>query len=357
MTLPRRAWLQGALALSACGGATRAPALPRAVDVPPDLSELLALAASAPSRHNEQPWRVTLLGTGSLVVRAKPSLRLAVDRHGVAAPLALGAFVQHLRVAAARAGRAVDVEVDDGAARVTLRPAAPVPFDARLFATRATSRDEYADVELGSAEVAPLLAASDSLHFVPRASPEGTRLVEATLEGARAQLGRREARAELARWVHLDDEDAERLGDGYTLASLGVTGSSAFAVRTFLGAAAFEDQRFTSRALARTSRHLARFSGFLVVTAPARTFPALLAAGEALGQAALALHGAGLAMHPMVQAVEEGDPARVAADAGLGGMAVMVARLGRPTAPVVRRTFRRPPAAFVELPEEDGGGS
>lgn len=321
--------------------------------LPPELDGILTRAALAPSRHNEQPWRVTLRGADALEIRAKPALRLTVDRHGFAAPLALGGFTHNLRLAAARVGLHAESAVLDDRISVSLKRARPTEFPDELFGARVTPRVDFADVQLDAALIASLSEGARGLHFVPRASPIGERLAELTIEGTRAQLARGDVRAELARWVHLDDDDAERMRDGYTLASLGITGGAAFTLRTFIGASAFSEPRFAAKAVARTARHVARTPAFVVLTASSAAPRALVDAGEALQRLALRLAPAGLAMHPVAQAVEEGDPARLAAELGLSDLVVFVARVGRPATPPARQTLRRPIAAFVEASDDD----
>lgn len=355
MTLHRRAWLIGTAAtLVACGTKRARTPDERTIELPPDLDAILTRAALAPSRHNEQPWRVMLHGDDELLIRAKEALKLTVDRHGVAHALALGGFLKNLKLAAGRQGRRADVEVTGNAIAVSLSKSKTIEFDDALFSQRVTTRQDFVDGELDAGRAGRISRPAEGLHFLPRSSTEGKRLAELTMEGARAQLARADVRAELARWVHLDDDDAERLGDGYTLASLGITGGSAFALRNFLGTKAFEDPRFTSKAVARTQRHIDHTSGFLVLAVKDKSFASLVAGGELVQELALQMRVEGLGMHAMVQAVEEGDPAKVAVDVGLSGLAVFVARVGVPSSAPERQTFRRKPAAFVDVPDEEG---
>lgn len=352
----RRAWLVGAVSLAACAtppspARSPAPLDARALSetgLTEDEALLIALAALAPSRHNEQPWTVRVDAPFRWTVSLDPSRRLgAVDGSGRAAVASLGAFLSNLEVAAGDAGRACDVAWDGAEARVELRSAPRRPYPVERLGARATHRAPMPTDALDAPVVAALAepAGATQVRFLAHGTPEHARLVEATLAGARAQLDREEARAELARWIRWSDDDAVDRRDGYTLRSLGITGMAAFWVERVLGPRAVLDPSFRSRSIARTEELVRGAAGYLVFSTERDDAAARLDAGARMQRSFLLARELGVGFHPMAQAVEEGDPSALGALLG-GGVVQQVARVGRADAPRPS-TFRRPVAAFV----------
>src|SRR5262245_31502069 len=156
------------------------------------LVELLNLASRSPSSHNAQPWTFVRSGEQRLVLRSDQSrwLRM-VDPNNRELLLSFGALIETLRQAAPALGYGVDVEVladraeASDIARLDLPPSAAVTSTApALIRSRATTRTPFPATEVAARDVDRLLLSPDqgALHFVPRESPGGRWLVDATAE-------------------------------------------------------------------------------------------------------------------------------------------------------------------------------
>ncbi|MCU0626849.1 MAG: hypothetical protein MUF21_10270 [Gemmatimonadaceae bacterium] len=179
------------------------------------LASLVPYAILAPSSHNTQPWRFTLVGDELLLHADRTrALRVADPQHRELT-ISCGAALGTLRIAARAAGRTLDVarlpddRDPDLLARIAVGDRVEVlPRDVALFDAiprRHTTRTRYV-----RAAIAPLVLGD----LVERAREDGATLefldeeapreAFATLvgEGDRLQAGDAEFRRELAEWLH-----------------------------------------------------------------------------------------------------------------------------------------------------------
>jgi hypothetical protein len=147
--------------------------------------------------------------------------------------LSFGALIETIREAAPAVGYGVDLQVlADRAdatdiALVDLATAPAVSSNApALIRSRATTRKPFLPVELEAHDLEQLLARDESaLSFVPRGSPQGRWLVDATGEAFAQQTWDDRKQAELAGWLRFSRGDIRRLGDGLTPEALGLSRS------------------------------------------------------------------------------------------------------------------------------------
>ncbi len=324
--------------------------------VDPALARLLALAALAPSSHNVQPWRVRVTGARHLSVAIDPARRLpAVDPDGREMILSVGCFVENLSQAAAAEGLALEVTCDatlpdaPELARLRLVPGPGVAGGPERVLRRRTLRTGHRPDPLAAGDLAALLAvAGPGTAFFPRASPEGRRLAEATVEGMRQQTWRDAAQRELSSWIRFRDEEARRRADGLTVASMEAKGLAGFVMGRFFDAGSVMGKSFREKGIEQCARQSVEGAGFLVLSSEGATVPALLESGRRFARMALSVRERAIAAHPMSQALEEA-PWRdtLAGELGLPGPVQFVVRVGyvdhypEPVSP------RRPLTAFV----------
>src|SRR5262245_57986228 len=128
------------------------------------LTEVLELAARAPSGHNAQPWLVRRVGEPGrwVIVGAKNRRLPAVDPTNRELLLSIGAFLENLIVAARHYGHEAEYRVVAGDAmdtdlvelHVTSADAVPFPLD--RIRMRRVVREPHSRRELSAGEVAAL---------------------------------------------------------------------------------------------------------------------------------------------------------------------------------------------------------
>jgi hypothetical protein len=278
------------------------------------LLELIDLAKRAPSGHNAQPWTIVRTRGQRLVLRSEPRrwLRM-IDPTNRELLLSFGALIETIRQAAPAVGYEVDLQVlGDRAdatdiALVDLATAPAVSSNApALIRSRATTRTPFLPVDLEAHDLEQLLARDEhALSFVPRGSPQGRWLVDATAEAFAQQTWDDRKQAELAGWLRFSRGDIRRLGDGLTPEALGLSPlARAVWYATFTRKQALRPS-FRRSSIKITQRQLQGCAGFLLVTSADRSVEALLEAGAVYQRALLRATDLGVAHHTMSYALEE----------------------------------------------------
>jgi hypothetical protein len=315
---------------------------------------ILAWSILAPSPWNTQPWQVVLAGPDGILLRADAARRLpASDPDGRQERVALGCFVELGVMAAAARGHRLTPGAGGPELQLQLR-ADPAVGPDPLFAAvrrRRTSRRAF-DLEkpvtaTHARMLADAVASRATVGFLtePRPVAAMRELVSAARVAGRTLPG---AAAEHARWLRLGPDEAATHGDGIVLGGpwLGLL-RRAGAVSAELivadgGAAAWVDRLFWQNLFAGTASF-----GWL---ATAGDDPAeRLAAGRAYQRLDLAAAAAGVALHPVSEAlgdVPELGEARLELERQLGvvppARVQMLFRLGYagPQPPSPRRDYR-----------------
>lgn len=301
----------------AVGTVQRQPTAPdtslAAAQLPADARRMLYLASLAPSGHNTQPWTVRLLGPYHWVIGNDPRGWLpVVDPGQRETMLSLGAFAQSLEYAAAHAGYQCDWQVlaatcqaaDVLEVRLARRPGPAYP-DLTALLGRRTLRTGFAAVPIRPADVQRLTAGEAAhCHFLPPSSEPGRHLTTATLLANQRQTAQNSAQRELAHWVRWGPAAVQRHRDGLTASGMGITGPAGWLVRHFYDSARVLTPDFRARGLTQVAEQLGTHGGWLVLTSPDESVPALLAAGRRLARIWLRAKALNVAVHPMTQVLE-----------------------------------------------------
>ncbi|TPG58434.1 Acg family FMN-binding oxidoreductase [Hymenobacter nivis] len=326
----------------AAGVAQRQPVAPdaplTAPRLPPDARRILYLASLAPSAHNTQPWTVRLLGPYYWVIGNDPRGWLpVVDPGQRETMLSLGAFAQSLEYAAAHFGYQCRWRVlattcqaaEVLAVQLERRPGPAYP-DLTALLGRRTLRTGFSTVPIQPADVQRLTAGEAAhCHFLPPSSEPGTYLTAATRLANQRQTAHDPAQRELAHWVRWTATAVQRHRDGLTASSMGIEGPAGWLVRHFYDSARVLTPDFRQRGLTQVTDQLATHGGWLVLTSPDESVPALLEAGRRLVRIWLRAKAVNIAIHPMTQVLEEAPgPAGLGPRLGLGAPVQFVLRLG-----------------------------
>jgi hypothetical protein len=322
------------------------------------LLRLVALASRSPSGHNTQPWSLVRTGERRLLLRSQPSRWLPmVDPTNRELLLSFGALLETIRQAAPANGYRVDLQVladeaqaaDIAQVDLTATAAADSATAAALIRSRATTRTPFLPIELAASDVDQLLGLDPSaLLFVPRQSPAGRWLADATAEAAAQQTWDDRRQSELAEWLRFSRREVRARGDGLTPQALGLP-----PVAREVWYAAFTRRQalrpwFRRSSIKRAGRQLKGCAGFLLVTSPDRSVGSLLDAGALYQRALLRATDLGVAHHTMSYALEE-DPWRGQVDAALQleRPIQFIVRVGQ-ARQLARPSIRRPAASLFE---------
>lgn len=265
---------------------------------------ILLEATRAPSAHNAQPWRVSE-GKGRLVVWYADSDRLLADPDDRDGLMAMGAFLETFRLAAAARGVRVASKlalrrVDEGLVVAEVRLGGNVAGDDPLVATyaqRQCNRAAYARVPLPPALGTDLKQLGCVLLDPARVAPLVTRA---------SVLAWRDSRfiRDLALWTRFTD----RASDGMTVDCLDLSRSDQWALRFALRRGGLPAP--VARLYASRDRRLTLFSGAMVALLAADRDPAtLLDCGRRLVRAWITINATGHSWHPMSIVIDQPETA------------------------------------------------
>lgn len=198
-------------------------ALPRPVADRPDT--LILFAALAPSSHNTQPWQFEVEGHSISLYADRRHQLTVCDPDARELIISCGCALMNLRVAAAEAGCAVEVELlpdtadADLMARFTVVPGGE-GVDAQLASlfpalfSRRTFRRRFDEQPVDNSLLARLSSVAEVEGARFRVLDPGQRetAVQLIIEGDELQWSNAEWRTELASWMH-----PRRSGDGLVI--------------------------------------------------------------------------------------------------------------------------------------------
>jgi hypothetical protein len=341
-------------------------AAPAAAD-PDRRIRALHWAVLAPNPHNRQPWLLELADNGDALLRCDLDRRLPetdpLDRQIL---IGLGCFAELFRLAAAAQG--YDAAIDpfpDGAPapRLDGRPIArfrlqrggsPDPLFAQAGARRSTKRpfDLTRPVEPGA--LPPLAAAVGTLaSFGATTEPDAVAGLRAlTWRAWRIEAETHATHMESVRLIRLGAAEVAAQPDGISLYGPAIEPAIAAGQLTRESLARL-DSPAAGRMMEGYRAMLAATPAFAWLTTPGNTRAEQFAAGRAWLRLNLATTAAGLALHPVSQALQEFaamDDARAAAHALLapsGGTVQMLGRIGYAPPPAAPPTPRWPAGSRI----------
>ena len=317
---------------------------PDTTALPPETVEQVVRAAGrAPSVHNTQPWRFTVVGD-VVDVHADRSRQLAVlDPAGRQLHLSCGAALGHARISARALGIDADVTLlpdatdADHLARMILRPGAPATPEQRALADaillRSTHRGRFGSTRVPLALLEQLRVTVDAEGAGLRSVVGPDDLVELTVLLAHADAEENRDpryREELQRWADLPGAPDVGIGSG-VLDPTFVAGSS-LSLRQF--SAAPPDQT--------DDPPLPDHPDVVVLVTRGDQPGDWLIAGQALGALLLTAASHGVLAQPLGQVTDTpGYRHRLAVSLGLSGVPQLALRLGFPEQTGTRTGRRR----------------
>jgi hypothetical protein len=294
-----------------------------------DLKEVLYYASLAPNGHNTQMWKVGVSGGGSVLRVYLDSSRLlpAVDPEGRESLISAGAFTENLCRALAAYGydytlslaESADVRANPLVAQVTLGGKTGAPPDAAslaLMEKRHSEKGIFLDKAPEAQAVSRVLAAVNGAGgadadaatalYYEKGSAEFAYIKEKSVEANEIQAESAAVREELALWLRFSDEEAREKADGLPAEQLGLSGivKKAYYLTTDREKAAGEKFGKTSLKLAK--KQLSGCTGFFLIQG-GDAVRAHIKAGMAMEALWLAAAAEGISIHPMSQALEEGN--------------------------------------------------
>lgn len=304
--MQRRTFLTAGLSLGLInilpGGPVAVAAASRPSFPFPEIYDLLADAARAPSSHNSQPWSVQLLSQQRWWLSLAPARLLpAVDPTQRESWISIGAFLAALEIAAQARGLAFESAwTGQDQLELVFRS---TPADVRWLQglrQRRTQRREF-----GRAEVDASLLLRDALStnavYVPQGSAGSNAIAEATIKGALRQNAVDAIWEELADWIRWNDSANPT---GITPETMELPWLARCWVAATYGRSDVLAESFRLRSLEMTRQQVQEGAGWIAIGSAGDSRDNWLASGRSLLRIWLAANRAGLAVHPMSQALE-----------------------------------------------------
>jgi hypothetical protein len=277
-------------------------------------------AVLAPNPHNRQPWLLDLVGADEALLRCDLDRRLpATDPFDRQITIGLGAFAELFRMAAAAEGIALATETfpeDEAQPRLDARPiarlrriagvAAPDPLFAHALARRSTKLPFDPARRPSAAQLALLHdAAGDASGFGATADADRVAALRALTWAAwETELTTSSAHLETVNLMRLGREAVAAQPDGVSVWGPGLDPLIAQGVITREGFATPGHPAYQAM-VDRYRPMLAATPAFLWLASAADTRQAAFAAGRHWLRLNLAATAAGLALHPVSQALQE----------------------------------------------------
>ena len=262
---------------------------------------VLSGALRAPSAHNAQPWRLAPDGPDRFRLWYSYQDKLRADPDDRDGLLAVGGFVETLRLVADAAGLSMHIEIDIahrpygidiGSVTFDRRPGEPDPL-AESIGRRQCNRHPYDRRPLPAA----LTEALRSMGHVLLSPREVTGLVSQA-----SVMSWRDSRfvADLAEWTRFDD----RAPDGMTFDCLRLNRLDVFALRVALTLKRLPPPLAWIYAQ-RDVRLTAASSAMAVLVAPDRSVETLIRTGQTLIRSWALINALGYAWHPMSVVIDQ----------------------------------------------------
>lgn len=322
-------------------------------------TELLRLAARAPSPYNSQPWQIRAENGRWLLSLRPEALSPQTDQDSSQYVLAAGAFLENLRLAAGAAGLGLYYRVpaqsasDKTLVELYFDTAAPTGFDVSVLEDRRTLRENFSGKPLSEDDVRYLTAHRPAAFaYFTASSPQGLCLSSAAYSAYAAQLARGAAQDELSRWIRWSDKAAWLNRDGLTPDALEISGFGGWMARSFFNQKTVLKKSFGEDMLNTAKEQTQQGAGWFALVSADSSPAALIEAGRWLELLLLKSRSRNVALHPMSQAVEEAGFAQRLAECGVSG-AQLLLRAGYVSPYPEPVTLRREPSQFAVQPQTE----
>jgi hypothetical protein len=275
--------------------------------------EILHYASLAPSSHNAQPWYVKVLGEREWLVGVEPKRRFpVVDSQNRETLLSMGAFLEHISIAAGALGYEAEIAViadsplEEDIARVSLKKSHPSKYPLERITTRRTVREGLRPTELKRMDIEALSEPLDGhIFYFSQESEHGKCIQKITAEAVYTQTYRDDAQREFADWFRISDEDAGKHRDGMTLEASEITGFVGWYMRNFMDREDVTGWLFCRGRIDVASRQTEEGAGWFIITSAGNSVPDLIETGRRFERMFLLARERNVAVHAMSQALEE----------------------------------------------------
>lgn len=318
------------------------------------LTEVLTLAAQAPSGHNTQPWTIRILDNKHWIVGIEGSRRLpGVDPTARETLLSLGAFLENLIIGASHYGYRVDYRIiatspaDSDVLDIRLQEARSSPQNLQRIKLRRTVRNGFRKEPIQSADLKSLMNYGTGLQYFAPDTAGAKCLAEGTVEANRQQAYRDPAEEELGKWIRWSTADAAKYRNGLTPASMEIEGIAGWYVSHFYDRASVLSKSFRETTIKQVKERVGQGAGWLVVSSPDGALATLIETGRRVERMWLTLRDMKMAIHPMTQMLEEAPwREQVARNLGTQGAPQFLFRVGYLTS-YPNPTSIRMPASWI----------
>lgn len=276
-------------------------------------TEILRLAARAPSGHNTQPWLVKFEDQDHFAISVRSdSLLPAVDPNHRETLISIGAFLENLVLAAGKYGYKVEYKVvakdarDENVVKVTLIGSPSTGYDTSALEERRTLRKGFKSDIISKDDIEQITShAPGSFVYHPRGGVEANAISSLTLQAFTMQAMRDDAEEELSRWIHWSRKEANAKKDGLTIESMELRGFSAWFARTFFTPETVMKKGFRKKSISLAKKQVESGGGWLILTSDDTSPSSLIETGRILEAMLLKVRSRNIAIQPMSQVLEE----------------------------------------------------
>lgn len=277
-------------------------------------------ASLAPSGHNAQPWRVEILKGDKWLLKLDHSRRLSVvDKYDREAKLSLGAFLENLELAAQNYGYKTEFIIDDQTENIeiNLREDQVKIISIEQLEQRRTLRKNHLNKKISKKDLNYLIEDCSRTSFYHNNTNESKIIEELIYNSNVKQIDNDKAQKELSEWIRWTNSEAEKYRDGLTPSSMELSEMEALFVRWFFDKEDVLSGSFREKSKEMVKEQLAYYGGWLVITSEDESFTDLIQAGKKFQKIALKSKNKKLALHPMMQIIEESNSEELRQELGI----------------------------------------
>lgn len=273
---------------------------------------ILYLASLAPSPHNTQPWKVTIIDKNRWIISLDPSRQMkSTDPSRHAMLIAAGAFLENLSLAAGAAGYEAHIEITaddflaDDIATVTLTGIEVRPYPVGRITSRKTVKNGFLDTALRDDHLMKLSEPlSGHFYYFPIKTRHGECIRNGAAASFQAWLDSSTAQQEHIAWLRMTNARALQERDGLTTDGMEIEGISGWCIRTFMPEKSWAGTFMKKESMKFTVKTSKEGSGYVIITGYGNDVRGMIETGRRFERMALLAREFGIGIHPMTQMLE-----------------------------------------------------
>lgn len=273
---------------------------------------ILYLASLAPSPHNTQPWKATILAKDTWIISTDTSRQMrATDPSGHRLMIAMGAFLENLSIAAASEGYDAKITIiadsftSRDIAEVTLTESKARPYPITRITSRKTMKNGFLNKKISNEHLGKISEPLQGHFFF---FPSGTWHSDCIRKGAvnsfQAWLDSDRAQEEHVAWLRMSNSLAEKKRDGLTTDGMEIKGVLGWFIRTFMSEQSWAGPFMKEESMKFTRKTSHEGAGYAIITGYGNDVTGMIETGRRFKRMALLARDYNIGIQPMTQILE-----------------------------------------------------